>query len=102
VLAARRAAGFAEAWFELDDGLDRSAGGGQAADQQAGGQELSGDVGDHALGQGELPVRRLPSGFERGGVGSVTPGGDVGGGGRSHAERAGVRAIPTGVIALVW
>ena len=78
VLDARRPVVFAEAGIELDHGVNRAAGGGESAHQQAGRQQPAADVGDHPLGQGELPARRVPGCLKGGGVGSVAAGDDRG------------------------
>jgi len=88
VLDARRPVLFAEAGIELDHGVNRAIDGGEPAHQQAGRQQLAGDVGDHPLGQGEPPARRVPGCFKGGGVGSVAAGDDRGGSGWTHAEGA--------------
>jgi hypothetical protein len=88
VLDARRPVVLAEAGIELDHGVNRAAGGGESAHQQAGRQQPAADVGDHPLGQGELPARRVPGCLKGGGVGSVAAGDDRGRSGRAHAEGA--------------
>ena len=67
MLGAGRAAVFAEAGVEVDDGFDRAARGGEPANEQGRRRQRAGDVGDHPFAKREAATFGLPRGFEAGG-----------------------------------
>ena len=69
MLDARRPVMLAEAGIELDHGVDRAASAVSRRTSRRGRQQPAGDVGDHPLGEGEPPARRVPGRLEGGGVG---------------------------------
>jgi len=64
-----RLTALAPAGLELDDGLGWRAVDGQAPDQRGGRQRPAGYLGDHGLGEGELPAVDSPAGLDGGGAG---------------------------------